>query len=194
MRQTQRPITQIHHRSLACALLAAALLTAGCGTDVVSPTPKALGAVANRSAQPTAVDLSGQWAWSETVVTLIPPFIAGLIGIEPEGPVTHATCYDAGVLTLVQTGDTFVGTATQTTTCTTRGGQQYVPPFPALLDLLDGQIHGRSFSFDFSEGCPYQGTASLVGDIVVRIGGTGKCEVFLHPALLKTVTWQATRL
>jgi len=182
------------HAAPLLALLAA-LSIAGCSADVVAPTPRALAARAAGGAHPAAVDLSGDWAWSETVVALFPPFIAGLIGIEPEGPVTHATCYDAGVLTLVQTGDTFVGTATQTTTCTTRGGQQYVPPsFPPLLDVLNGRIHGRSFSFDFSGGCPYHGTVSVDDGIATRIGGTGKCEVFLHPVLLKTLTWQATRL
>ena len=173
--------------------LLAAFWAAGCGEGAVAPAPEAVAARAGGGAQ--VIDLSGRWAWSETVVALFPPFIAGLIGIEPEGPVTHATCYDAGLMTIVQTGDAFVGTATQTTTCTTRGGQQYVPPsFPPLLDVLNGRIHGRSFSFDFSEGCPYHGTVSLVGDVAVQIGGTGKCEVFLHPGLLKTLTWQATRL
>jgi hypothetical protein len=172
--------------------LLAAFWAAGCGKDAVAPTPEARAARAGGGAQ--VIDLSGQWAWSETVTTLFPPFIAGLIGIEPEGPVTHATCTDAGVLTIVQTGDTFVGTATQTSTCATRGGQQYVPPFPPLLDVLDGRVHGRSFEFEFSGGCPYHGTASLDDGVATRIGGTGKCEIVLHPALLKTVAWEATRL
>jgi hypothetical protein len=189
-------------RVMPLVALLAALSTAGCGADVVSPTRRVLAArvlaarvlAARVNGGAHQVNLSGHWAWSETVTTIFPPFIAGIVGIEPEGPVTHATCYDAGVLTLVQTGDTFVGTATQTSTCTTRGGQQYQPPFPPTLEVLGGQIHGQSFEFEFSGGCPYRGTASLVDGVVVRIGGTGKCEIFLHPALLKTVSWQATRL
>ncbi|MEO6525263.1 MAG: hypothetical protein ABIP93_01430 [Gemmatimonadaceae bacterium] len=173
--------------------LLAALSIAGCGADVAAPTAPT--SAPRRSVGTEAVDLSGTWAWSETVAALFPPFIAQIVGIEPEGPVTHATCYDWGVLTLVQTGDTFTGTATQSSICTTKGGQEYVPPsFPPLLDVLNGQIRGRSFSFDFSVGCPYSGTVSLDGGVATRIGGTGRCEVFLHPALLKTVSWQATRL
>jgi hypothetical protein len=175
--------------------LLAALSVAGCASDVVSPPPSALAPRVTASARGGApvIDLSGTWVWSETVTTIIPPFIASILGITPEGPVTHATCYDAGILTLVQSGRTFVGTATQTATCTTRGGQQYQPPFPSTLEVLDGRIDGRSLEFTFSGDCPYHGSASLAGGVVVGIGGTGKCAVDLHPALLKTVTWQATR-
>jgi hypothetical protein len=184
--------TSTHAVAPLLALLAA-LSAMGCGADVAAPT--APSPAPQRSVGTQAVDLSGNWAWSETVTALFPPFIAAIVGIEPEGPVTHATCYDRGVFTIVQAGDTFVGTATQTAICVTQGGQQYVPPsFPPLLDLLNGQIHGESFSFDFSEGCPYHGTVSIDDGIATRIGGTGKCPVFLHPGLLKTVTWQATRL
>jgi hypothetical protein len=181
------------------------LLLAGCsGDSPLAPRPTAQrdASAASQSsaatpvfsaAQGAAIDLGGTWNWSETVTTIFPPLIAGIIGIEPEGLVTHATCYDNGTLTLVQTDNTFVGTATQTSTCTTNGGQRYTPPFPPTLDILDGRIDGRSIDFSFSEGCPYQGTVSLDGGIAVQIVGTGKCQVALHPALLKTVTWQATR-
>lgn len=175
------------------------LLLAACiGDSPLAPGPTAqrdasTTPAAFSTAQADAIDLGGTWNWSETVKTIFPPLIAGIIGIVPEGPVTHATCYDTGTMTLIQTGSTFVGTATQSSICTTSGGQQYAPPFPPTLDILDGRIEGRSIDFSFSEGCPYQGTVSLDGGIAVQIGGTGMCEIMLHPALLKTVTWQATR-
>jgi hypothetical protein len=184
-------------RPLAAVSLVLGVLSAGgCGSDaavLTAPSESELGTTASSSVQDAAIDLGGTWTWTETVTTIFPPLIAEILGITPEGPVTHATCYDNGTLTLAQSGNTFDGTATQTSTCTTNGGQQYTPPFPPTLDVLDGRIDGSSIDFSFSDGCPYHGTVSLEGGIAVQIGGTGKCEIMLHPALLKTVTWQATR-
>src|SRR5215217_7115637 len=37
-------------------------------------------------------DLTGSWTWEETVRSAIPPFIAELIPIIPEGEVTYLSC------------------------------------------------------------------------------------------------------
>lgn len=193
-----RPAARCHQWLRPNVLLAllAILWVGACRSDASSPTAPSgdrFSKTALASAQGASIDLSGTWSWSETVTTIIPPLIAGIIGIVPEGPVTSATCYDSGTFSLVQTGNTFAGTATQTTACITKGGQQYAAPFPPTLDILDGHIRGQSIDFLFGEGCPYRGTISLSEGVAVQIGGTGKCEIALHPALLKTVSWQATR-
>src|SRR5215203_4745141 len=100
--------------------LLAILSVGACRSDVTAPAAASgaqFGKAALTSVQGESIDLSGTWSWSETLTTIIPPFIAEIIGIVPEGPVTHATCYDNGTFSLVQTGNTFSGTATQTSAC-----------------------------------------------------------------------------
>jgi hypothetical protein len=126
-------------------------------------------------------------------VTIFPPFIAELVGIEPEGSVTHAICHDSGTLSLVQTGSTFQGTATQVSSCTTKGGQQIVSPFPPTLEIFNGRIRGKSIHFELGAGCSFHGTVSINGSVAVRMDATGKCEPMVHPAVIKIVSWQATR-
>src|SRR5687768_3509604 len=79
---------------------------------------------ASRETRPDE-DLTGSWTWEGTTESAIPPFIVEMIGqgIVPEGDITYLTCEDRGELELVQTGDTFEGTATQILSCMTEGGQ-----------------------------------------------------------------------
>lgn len=193
-----RPATRpcVSFRPIPIFTLLGILSAGGCRPDVAAPTALSgpeLAMTARSNAQDAAIDISGTWTWSETVTTIIPPLIAGFIGITPEGPVTQATCSDFGTFNLVQTGNTFAGTATQTSACITKGGQEYTPPFPPTLDIVDGRIAGQGIEFSFSGECPYHGVISLSGGTAVQLRGTGKCEIMLHPALLKTVSWQATR-
>jgi hypothetical protein len=179
-------------RSVAMCVAAVTLL-AGCGDQAGLVAPAAVHDAGGSGAALAAgaVDVSGSWNWREEVVSVMPREIALLIGLEPEGRVTHVTCTDFGTMTLVQTGSTVTGTATQTSVCRTRGGQQF-SPFPPELAITDGRLAGRSLHFDFS-GCAYHAVATLAGGVAVRLEGTGICPVELHPALLKTVTWEAVR-
>jgi hypothetical protein len=178
-------------RLTACAV--AATLLAGCGDQgpLVAPTDLRETTRPVAAVAAGAIDVSGSWSWREEVVSVMPREIALILGLTPEGTVTHVTCTDFGAMTLVQTGSTFGGTATQTSICRTRGGQQF-SPFPPELAITDGRIAGRSLHFDFG-GCAYHAVATPAGGAAVRLEGTGICPVDLHPALLKTVTWDAVR-
>jgi hypothetical protein len=122
--------------------------------------------------------------------------------------VTHVTCHDSGVMTLAQSGATFSGSATQAGTCETRGGQVVAAPFPALVNIVDGTINGRSIHFLFGSDdfsfCPYIGTiAVLDGGLAVELRASGRCIAPGHPqnplpvdpppVPNKTLTWQARR-
>jgi hypothetical protein len=172
---------------------AVATLLASCGDPARVVAPADIRGVGAPLASVAAgvIDVGGAWSWHEEVVSIMPREIALLIGLEPEGNVTHVTCTDFGAMTLAQTGATFTGTATQTSLCRTRGGQQF-SPFPPELAITDGRIAGRSLHFDFG-GCAYHAVAAPAGGVAVRLEGTGICPVDLHPALLKTVTWDAVR-
>ncbi|MCI0435947.1 MAG: hypothetical protein L0271_20260, partial [Gemmatimonadetes bacterium] len=104
-----------------------------CGeTHLTEPVSDLTGAF--KPAWLQAADLSGTWQWSETTKVAARPFTAAVFfGIQPEGPITHLTCESAGQLTInVVTGSTFVGSATQSSECVTRGGIVFVPPlFPS---------------------------------------------------------------
>jgi hypothetical protein len=178
-------------RLTACAV--AATLLAGCGDRGPLVAPADLRATTGPVAAVAAgaIDVSGSWSWHEDVVSVMPREIALVLGLTPEGTVTHVTCTDFGTMTVTQTGSTFTGTATQTSVCRTRGGQQF-SPFPPDLTVTDGRVVGRSLQFSFG-GCPYHAVATLAGGGAVLLEGTGACAVDLHPALLKTVTWEAVR-
>jgi hypothetical protein len=133
---------------------------------------------------------------------------APMFGVAPEGPRTILNCESGGVLTINQTGDTFTGSATQSSLCETKGGVQVVPPpFPPALDVIDGRINGRHISFTFGAGpvpCPYTASVRVTGGSATALVGTGRCIVPGHPqsplpvpppplAPTKTIEWVATR-
>lgn len=170
---------------LALGLGAAAL--AGCAdADVAGPGDAASGASSVATSAAPA-DVGGTWNWSNLEQLRMPPFIAAMVNIAPEGPNTHARCRSAGVMTLVQTGATFQGTAVRTLNeCTTNGGQQFQQP-GAVFQVEDGRIRGASLHFSFSSflvrPCPHQAvvkTASQAGT-AMALRGTGHCVLPGHP-------------
>lgn len=201
-------------RHLTPTLAAGALfMVAACG-DAADPTSPAIDesdhvAVLGGSSNAQApVDISGAWDWHETGRVNLTVEAATMFGVTPEGPRTHITCESGGTLTIVQTGDTFTGFATQSSLCESNGGQVFVPaPFPPALDVVDGRINGRHIEFVFGAGpipCPYKASARVEGGAVAALVGTGRCIVPGHPqsplpvppppvAPTKTIRWVATR-
>jgi hypothetical protein len=178
-------------------LLAVAVLGAACDvSDATAPTAPSPVSLTMRAAtvHSEAIDISGSWTWSDIVTTTFPAEIAEILGIQAEGAVTHATCEAGGTMSIAQTGDTFQGTATQASRCTTRGGQQIVSPFPPTIEIVDGRIAGRSLHFLFGgQECPFQAVVSVSDGVAVALEGTGKCAPEVHPGLLKSVNWRAAR-
>ena len=75
-------------RFIRVLIAAATLAAAGCGSDFAAPTAPSLASVgAQRTARVQAeqIDVGGSWTWTETVKTMLPPFLAEILGIEPEG-------------------------------------------------------------------------------------------------------------
>jgi hypothetical protein len=139
-------------------------------------------------------DLTGRWTWEATTESAIPPFIVELIGqgIIPEGEITHLTCEGGGEIELVQTGETFAGTATQAGSCMTDGGQGpfWPPSFPPVLEVSNGVISGKYISWDFNN-CGF--TAKVVGS-GDKLKGEGTCDIPLpSPYFLINPTWKAQR-
>ena len=204
----------MRHRSLPLALSVALALTACDGASpptAVDARPGAL-PLAARSAAASPVDLSGTWVWSEEVILQVPLEFAPLFNVLPEGPVTRGRCVNSGVMELVQDGASFSGTATQTATCVSRGGQVFSPPvFTSTLDVRDGEIRGRSLRMVFGAGdvpCLYHATITeIVDDTATGLRGGGRCIPPGHPQsplsglglpfpsgpISPTVVWEATR-
>ena len=192
----------------------AALAAAAChdGGAVAPTEPLAtLDASAASASQP--VDVGGTWSWREEVVLQVPEaFALEFFGVQPEGPMTVGRCVGTGIMELEQTGATFSGTATQTSTCVTRGGQRFSPPvFTPTLDIRDGEIRGLGVQLVFGAGdvpCLYHATIAEIEDgKAVRLRGGGRCIPPGHPqsplAALglpfpsgpvgPTVLWEASR-
>lgn len=161
----------------------------------------------------SAVDISGEWEWSNLEVLKFPPFVAGLVipPITPEGSLTHARCESAGTMTLFQMGAAFQGTATKTfNSCETKGGQTFQQPGTEFV-IAEGQIKGGSVHFSFEAfpvtPCPHHAVVSEVqGGVAGALSGTGKCFLPGHPqsesplpleptpgSLSKTLSWEAVR-
>jgi hypothetical protein len=137
-------------------------------------------------------DLTGSWTWEETVRSAIPPFIAEMIPIVPEGEITYLSCTGGGQLQLVQTGETVTGTATQAGACFTDGGQGpfWPPSFPPQLVVTAGTVSGKDLSFRFNN-CHY--TAKIVGS-GDKLMGEGECDLPLPaPYFLRTPVFRAQR-
>jgi hypothetical protein len=186
-------------------LVLVAFLLTGCSEEFLRTDTEETRAATPRQAlakgAPVA-DLSGSWSWQEEVLIKLPSELAmAIFGIsESEGPVMNLTCHSWGALTLVQNGATFTGTATQTSSCETQGGQTAnTPPFPPGFSL-EGHITGRAvrFNADVGEGfyCPYTGTLTVDGGRATHLNATGRCDVPapVHPNATKSLSFDATRL
>ena len=187
-------------RVLTFLLLGVALV--GCEAARLPTEPTSTAPVTSRAGQPAdstgaentkqTYDLTGNWTWEETVRSAIPPFIAELIPIVPEGEVTYLSCNGGGQLQLAQTGDAVTGTATQAGVCFTDGGQGpfWPPSFPPQLVVTAGVISGKDLSFSFNN-CHY--TAKIVGS-GDTLKGEGECELPLPaPYFLRTPIFRAHR-
>jgi hypothetical protein len=138
-------------------------------------------------------DISGVWQWEESNISMVPGYVAGLIGLKDEGPTLHLTCESGGKMSFTQDGNTFSGNATQGGECFTGGGQGPFYPFPSLLAIPSGEIRGRSIRFQFGT-CTYRGRLVVDQNCkVLVIAATGNCPEFFTPASLKTVAFTAIR-
>jgi hypothetical protein len=147
-----------------------------------------------------APDISGAWTWNELVIVTAPgSVIAGLFGIQIEGPIMHMTCQSGGGLTIQQSGESFTGSADQQWSCISSGGQSAAQgPFPPTFGI-SGEIAGRSLHFtaDVGQGvsCSYRGDVRVSNDTASSFHTTGGCDVPLpfHPNMNKSVYFDATR-
>ena len=173
----------------------ATLVLAACTSDRQNPSrPMSISPIApsGQSAvvAPLIPDLSGSWNVSGTGYLTLPPFVAPIFGIEPEGPITHLRCEGSGTMQLVQSGSTFNGSFTRTAvTCETGGGLVFVPPptaFPPTLEVADGVITGRGLHFLLGSvaglGCPHNGAITNVdAGTAMEIRANGRCIIPGHP-------------
>ena len=165
-----------------------------------SGTERATSRAMASSAVPTApsailassdFDVSGSWNWSGTGHLTVPSSdVERLLGILPEGPITHLRCESTGTMELSQTGPTFSGLATRSTTrCETGGGRVLELPtatFPNTLPVVDGLITGRAVHFLLGAvaglGCPHNGAIQdVVEGVATELRATGRCIIPGHP-------------
>jgi hypothetical protein len=186
----------------------------GCADGLLTPdTPAhATRAVFNHAPE-AAPNVSEWWNVAGVVQLTVPPWVAQLVlGIEPEGPVTHIRCTFAGTMYLEQSGATFTGKQErEPNRCVTRGGREFEEPTGDVA-VVDGRIRGRSVSFVLMSGplaCPQRGVISEIHDGEAhRMSGTARCIVPGHPksdaappfdidpppaGTSKTLTWEAWR-
>lgn len=165
------------------AAIALALL-GGCAGDDITGTPS----IAPLTALvPTGTaDVSGAWLWSNAEEVSFPRFLAMLLGVVPEGDLTHGRCESAGSMTLNQAGATFDGTAMRLlNSCITEGGQPFSQPGTAF-DITDGRITGASIRFSFASEtvtpCPHHARITALHDgAAVALSGKGRCILPGHP-------------
>lgn len=70
--------------------------------------------------------------------------MAGLFGIQREGPTTIARRHTSGTLALVQSGTALTGVSIVTAhECVTRGGQVFQDPLIFVPNGVTGQVSGR---------------------------------------------------
>jgi len=145
-----------------------------------------------RRVAPGNYDLTGSWSYETTIESGIPPFLVESLGLIPEGEITYLTCETHGEMELVQTGETFEGTATQILSCMTDGGQGpfWPPAFPPEFEVANGVISGKDTSFAFGT-CNF--TAKVVGS-GDKLMGEGSCPIPLPPPyFLESTHWKAQR-
>lgn len=154
------------------ALLVAA---AACGVDQATGPDETDARVDAAALDVVATtNVAGDWSWSETTVLKLRPAGAGVFGLVPEGPITHVRCESGGILSIAQNGSNIGGSATQASTCTTKGGVEFVPAVFPPGWTFTGELRGRSLRFTVDAGfaCHYRG--STAGGVV---RATGACEV-----------------
>lgn len=161
----------------------------------------------------TAPNINGLWNARGVVQLTVPPWVAQLVlGIVPEGPVTHIRCESSGTMELTQLGESFSGIQYRDpNVCETRGGQRYEEP-KGMVPVLEGRIEGRSLGFELEDPpltCPQRGVITQIEDgTATRLSGTARCIVPGHPqsdapppfdidpppgGTSKTLTWEAWR-
>ena len=167
------------------------LLLAACSeTSLSPPTVPALSSPPpavtedDATAASAPANIGGTWQWQQSTRFSVPPLEAGFLGIVPEGSMTHVTCQSGGTLTIIQsTASMFAGSATQSSSCRTHGGFVFNPvpvPFPAALDVANGEVMGRHFTFDFiayGAACPQTGAIRIENGQAVELHGTGDCPL-----------------
>jgi hypothetical protein len=136
-------------------------------------------------------DVSGSWNWSGAGHLTVPSAdVERLLGILPEGPITHLRCESTGTMELSQTGPGFSGLATRNTSrCETGGGRVLELPsatFPNTLPVVDGLITGRAVHFLLGAvagvGCPHNGAIQdVVEGAATELRATGRCIIPGHP-------------
>ena len=136
-------------------------------------------------------DVSGSWNWSGAGHLTVPSAdVQRLLGIQPEGPITHLRCESTGTMELSQAGAIFNGSATRSTSrCETGGGHVFALPtttFPNTLAVVDGQITGRAVHFLLGAvaglGCPHNGAIQDVEEGAATVlRATGRCIIPGHP-------------
>jgi hypothetical protein len=150
------------------------------------------GEATSRSIEAPTHNLTGSWTWEGTTESGIPPFLAEMIGLIPEGEVTYLRCEDSGEMELVQTGNTVSGTATQVLICFTDGGQGpfWPPAFPPSFAITNGVVSGKSATLAF-------GTCTMTVKVVgngEKLRGEGECPIPLPaPYFLNLLDWKAER-
>ncbi len=184
------------HLNLLLAILLLGML--GCSDNnlvrIEAEPPSTSDLTQQLAAGKTTIDISGDWDWNEVILVKVTPFVAGLLGIEPEGPVTHITCRDEGTMTLTQINATFSGESSQTGLCVTRGGQEY--PNDGDFTIENGRVTGHAFHFDWVLpifNCPHHGSISVEGETAVGLRATGRCLLPSNPGVSKTISFEATR-
>lgn len=175
----------ILHSKLAPAV--ASLLIAGCTGE--GPTAGERYDLDLLSIQPTVPgaipDLGGNWDWTRDAQLTFPAWVAQVLGIQPEGPTTSATCQVSGVMTVVQTGAAFTGTYGITAgTCETKGGQIF-PSMAGPPDPMAGRITGNALRLTtdgFLLDCELHAVVTdFQGAVAVALRGGGRCIVPGHP-------------
>lgn len=157
-------------RTLLPILLVAA---SACGVDPATGPDETTTRVEAADLDAVTPNVAGEWSWSETTVLKLRPAGAGLFGIVAEKPITHVRCESSGILTIAQNGSNIGGSATQASTCTTKGGVAVPAPFPPGWTFT-GELRGRSIRFTVDAGfqCHYRG--STAGGVLRATGG---CDV-----------------
>lgn len=136
-------------------------------------------------------DVSGSWNWSASGHLTVPATdVERLLGILPEGPITHLRCETTGTMELSQAGATFSGMATRNAgRCETGGGVVLERPtalFPNTLPVAEGLITGRGVHFLLGAvaglGCPHNGAIQdVVEGAATELRATGRCIIPGHP-------------
>lgn len=153
------------------------------------------------SSMEAAIDLSGEWAWTESNrIMLRPEAVALFSGLAVEGPITTLMCHSIGSLTLSQSGAALSGPMDQTSTCWTRTTPSFdpYPTFPHSLQITGGEVKGRSIAFTISTGpdsfeCHYRGAVRVVNGVATEIHATGSCDVPSELGTEKITEWKGVR-